>query len=172
MNLKDFITDHICPNSLIRLWTPLGVGKHQMIYKEDGSKPNNVDDVCMEWELLNDKVWQSKYKDCKVIGVNGIAVKGFYTTAINIVIDENIIESENPLKTYIVKYAPLNNQNHYSLQEVRTAKILSKLPKDEVKKKFEERCDSESSDIPTYQGVWVKVQLLEEYLDTLPTDTI
>lgn len=79
---------------------------------------------------------------------------------------------ENPLNTYIVKYAPISNKNFYSLQEVRTAKILSKLPKDEVKKKFEERCDIESSDIPSYQGIWVQVQLLEEYLDNLPSDII
>lgn len=86
ITLKDFIERYIVPNSLIRLWTKHENGGHEMIYKEDPSKPNNIDDVCMEWQLIQNKVWQSFYKDCKVIGIKDICVDGFYREAINIVI--------------------------------------------------------------------------------------
>lgn len=86
LRLGDFISSFICNNSLIRLWKPTKEG-HQMIYKDDKSKPDNIDDVCMEWQLLTDKVWQSEYKECRVIGVNDIYVDGFYREAINIVIE-------------------------------------------------------------------------------------
>ena len=177
MKLKDFIRNCVCHNSLIRLWKPTK-GGHQMIYKEDKRKPNNIDDVCMEWELLSNKVWQSEYNDCRVIGVKDICVDGFYREAINIVIDvnnhqfENISECEKSMNTYIVTYAPLTDNNHYSLQDLRAAKILSQLSKEEVKSVFEERCNVASSDIPTYHGMYVEVELLEDYLNALPTDTI
>ena len=58
-----------------------------MIYKEDKNKSDNIDDVCMEWQLLTDKVWQSEYKEYRVIGVKDICVDGFYREAINIVIE-------------------------------------------------------------------------------------
>lgn len=86
MRLGDFISSFICNNSLIRLWKPTKEG-HQMIYKDDKSKPDNIDDVCMEWQILTDKAWQSEYKECRVIGVNDIYVDGFYREAINIVIE-------------------------------------------------------------------------------------
>lgn len=41
----------------------------------------------MEHELLNNKVWQSKYNECKVIGVTDIACDDFYREAVNIVIE-------------------------------------------------------------------------------------
>lgn len=69
MKLKDFINECVCHNTLIRLWNPISKGRKQMIYKDDINKPGNIDDVCMEWELLYDRVWQSEYKDCEVIGV-------------------------------------------------------------------------------------------------------
>ena len=87
MKLSEFIIKYVCCNSLIRLWKENKNG-YEMIYKEDESKPSNRDDVCMEWELLNNKVWQSKYRDSEVIGVTDILVDGFYPEAINIVIKE------------------------------------------------------------------------------------
>lgn len=174
MKLEDFISNYVCQNSLIRLWKPTKEG-HQMIYKEDKNKPNNIDDVCMEWQLLTDKVWQSEYKDCQVIGVNDISVDGFYREAINIVIDINnkeiktVSEGEKSMNTYIIRYAPLNNRNYYSLQDLRTVKIFSELSKEEVKTTFEKRCDAENSDISIYHGMYVEVELLEDYLNELQT---
>ena len=83
MKLKDFVDTFICRNTLIRLWTVDENHKgYKMIYREDNT-------VCMEWELLKDKVWQSKYNNCIVIGVKDIVVDDLYREAVNIVI-ENI----------------------------------------------------------------------------------
>lgn len=79
MNLNDFIKKFICKNTLVRLWKPI-VGGHEMIAKDDNC-------VCMEWQLLNDSVWQSEYGDYQVIGVTDIVVDDFYKEAVNIVID-------------------------------------------------------------------------------------
>lgn len=51
-----------------------------MIYRKD-------DSVCMEWELLKNKVWQSEYNNCIVIGVKDIVVDDLYREAVNIVIE-------------------------------------------------------------------------------------
>lgn len=81
MKLKDFVDTFICRNTLIRLWTVEENHKgYKMIYKED-------DSVCMEWELLEDKVWQSEYNNCMVIGVKDIVVDDLYREAVNIVIE-------------------------------------------------------------------------------------
>lgn len=86
MKLRDFISNFVCSNSLVRLWKPIR-GGHEIVYKKDGGRPGKLDDVCMEWELLKNKRWQSEYGDCRVIGVNDICVDGFYREAINIVIE-------------------------------------------------------------------------------------
>ena len=57
-----------------------------MICKEDLTKPNNIDEVCMEWELLQRKRWLSNYMYRDVVGVTDIVVQGPYQEAINIVI--------------------------------------------------------------------------------------
>lgn len=88
-NLEEFINNFVIANSLIRLWTKDSNGGHAMIYREDEKKPGNISEVCMEWEIVKDKVWQSQYKHCKVIGVNDIVCDGFYREAINIVIEVN-----------------------------------------------------------------------------------
>ena len=50
-------------------------------------KPGNVDDVCMEHELLSSKSWQSEYSLCEVVGVTDIVViNSLYPEAVNIVI--------------------------------------------------------------------------------------
>lgn len=76
------------------------------------------------------------------------------------------------MKTYIVTYAPLTTYKHYSLQDLKTARIFSKLSKEEVKLAFEKRCDIANSDIQSYQGMYVEVELLEDYLKNLPSDII
>ena len=82
MKLKDFVDTFVCRNTLIRLWTVNDENHkgYKMIYKED-------DSVCMEWELLKNKVWQSEYNDCTVIGVKDIVVDDLYREAVNIVIE-------------------------------------------------------------------------------------
>lgn len=81
MKLKDFVDTFICRNTLIRLWTVNeNHAGYKMIYRED-------DSVCMEWELLKDKVWQSEYNNCIVIGVKDIVVDDLYREAVNIVIE-------------------------------------------------------------------------------------
>lgn len=79
MILKDFIEKFVCKNTLIRLWKIVN-GEHEMIVKE-----NKV--VCMGWELLNNKTWQSEYGNREVVGVTDIIVNDFYREAINIVIN-------------------------------------------------------------------------------------
>ena len=76
------------------------------------------------------------------------------------------------MKTYIVKYAPLCRSNQYVVQDLQTARIFSELSKEEVKLEFEKRCDKVNSDITSYNGMYVKVELLEEYLDNIPSDII
>ncbi|MDU2112608.1 MAG: hypothetical protein E7E92_08835, partial [Clostridiales bacterium] len=76
MKLKEFVDTFVCRNTLIRLWKP-AKGGYKMIYNGDKS-------VCMEWELLRDEVWQSKYNDYKVIGIKDIVVDDFYREAVNI----------------------------------------------------------------------------------------
>lgn len=85
MRLEEFVSKFVCKNSLIRLWKPNGTG-NKMIYEAD-EECTNVDPICMEWQFLQDKVWQSKYKDCKVLGVKDIFYDSFYKEAINIVIE-------------------------------------------------------------------------------------
>lgn len=77
MLLNEFIEKFICRNTLIRLWEPYKCG-HKMLCEQDK-------EVCMEWELLKDKVWQSKYKNYTVIGINDIVTET-YREAINIII--------------------------------------------------------------------------------------
>lgn len=87
MKLNTFIKEYICPNTLIRLWVPdSGVG-YRMLWRYDEEKLGNIDDVCMEHELLSSKSWQSEYSLCEVVGVTDIVVTdNFYPEAVNIVI--------------------------------------------------------------------------------------
>ena len=80
MSLKEFIEKFICRNSLVRLWKKTKDG-YEMISEDDDKF------VCMEHEILNDKCWQSKYKDYKVLGIKDIVVNDFYMESINIVLD-------------------------------------------------------------------------------------
>lgn len=79
MNLGEFVENFVCPNSLIKLWIPDVDCGHKLLI-EDGNF------VCMEHELLDDKVWQSRYRGARVIGVTDIYCDDFYREAINIVI--------------------------------------------------------------------------------------
>ena len=87
MKLNTFVKEYICPNTLIRLWVPASGGGHRLLYRVDEKKPGNMDDVCMEHELLSSKSWLSRYSLCEVVGVTDIVVTdNFYREAVNIVI--------------------------------------------------------------------------------------
>ena len=87
MLLKTFVRKYICSNTLIRLWVPASGGGHRMLCRYDEKKPGNIDDVCMEHELLSSKSWLSQYSLCEVVGVTDIVVTdNFYPEAVNIVI--------------------------------------------------------------------------------------
>lgn len=86
MKLKEFIEKFICRNTLIRLWFTHDSG-HIMV-TDESKKDMLHNGVCMEWEIINGKVWQSKYLNCKVIGVTDILVDSFYKEAVNIVIEK------------------------------------------------------------------------------------
>lgn len=85
ITLEEFILRFVLPNTLIRLWVPVR-GGHVML-QVDGKNS-----VCMEHEILNNKVWQSDYKEYKVLGVNDILVDDFYKEAVNIVIKSKVYE--------------------------------------------------------------------------------
>ena len=82
MKLKEFVEKFVCKNSLIRLWTPAKDG-YNIIHRDED---DDDDCVCMEWQLISDIVWQSRYNDCEVIGVKDILLDDSYIEAINIVI--------------------------------------------------------------------------------------
>lgn len=86
MKLKEFIEKFICRNTLIRLWFTHDSG-HIMV-TDQSEKDMLHNGVCMDWEMINGKVWQSKYLNCKVIGVTDILVDSFYKEAVNIVIEK------------------------------------------------------------------------------------
>ena len=87
MKLNTFVRKYICSNTLIRLWVPASGGGYRMLFIYDEKKPRNIDDVCMEHELLFSKSWPSEYSLCEVVGVTDIVVRnGFYPEAVNIVI--------------------------------------------------------------------------------------
>lgn len=80
MKLGEFIENFVNHNSLIRL-----------IYKEKGNYRivnQSWDDVSMEWEILKGKGKNRHYINNEVLGITDILVKGPYSEAINIVIEE------------------------------------------------------------------------------------
>lgn len=85
MKLKDFIQQFVCKNTIVRLWTPLK-GGHYLLAKSEN-------DVCMEWQIQNDGVWQSEYANHEVVGVTDIVVDT-YKEAVNIVIKAEILDGE------------------------------------------------------------------------------
>lgn len=79
MKLKEFVEKYVCNNTTIRLWMPFGNGsRHKMLCK-------NAKEICMDWELLNNFTWQSKYSGYEVIGITDICTDN-YKEAVNIVI--------------------------------------------------------------------------------------
>lgn len=80
MTLKDFIDEYVEHNSLVRV-----------LYKHKGGHKlilNDWDDVDMGWKIVDGKGKYSAYVNHKVLGVTSILVRGPYSDAVNIVIEE------------------------------------------------------------------------------------
>ena len=86
LTLKEFVESFITPNSLLRLWYPIEHG-YKMIIE------NNDKQTFMGWELLQNKCYQSRFNDCKFIGVTDIICSSD-CEAINLVIDYSEFKEE------------------------------------------------------------------------------
>jgi len=80
MTLKEFIHEYIEHNSLIRVLYKNKSG-HKIVL-------NDWDDVDMEWKISKGEGKYAAYINHKVLGVACISVRGPYSEAINIVIEE------------------------------------------------------------------------------------
>lgn len=80
MNLKEFIDEYIEHNSLVRV-----------LYKHRGGHKLVLDDwdeVDMDHQIIKGKGKYAPYVNHKVLGVASILVRGPYSEAVNIVIEE------------------------------------------------------------------------------------
>ena len=80
MTLKEFAENYIEYNSLVRV-----------LYREKGGHRivlNDWDDVDMNHQIVKCKGKYSPYVNHKVIGVTSISVRGNYSEAVNVVIEE------------------------------------------------------------------------------------
>ena len=93
MTLKEFVKDYVEGNSLVRV-----------LYKNPGGHKLVLDDwndVAMDWEIVRGQGKYAAYINHKVIGIASISVRGPYSEAINIVIEEIPLDQlrENKLKS-------------------------------------------------------------------------
>jgi hypothetical protein len=93
MTLKEFIEEYIQHNSLVRV-----------LYKNPGGHKivlNDWDDVDMDWKIVKGEGKYAAYVNHKVLGVTSILVRGPYSEAINIVIEEIPLDElrDNKLKS-------------------------------------------------------------------------
>lgn len=65
MKLWEFIERYVYKNTILRIWTDMGDGTKKLLW--DGKQ-----ECCMEWEILRDECYQSKYKECRILGVTDI----------------------------------------------------------------------------------------------------
>lgn len=95
MTLKEFIHEYLEHNSLVRV-----------LYKRKGGHKtvlNDWDDVDVDWEIVRGEGPYAPYINHKVLCVASILVRGPYSEAINIVIEEIPLDElrENKLKTIL-----------------------------------------------------------------------
>jgi hypothetical protein len=95
MILKDFIKEYVEGNSLVRV-----------LYKNPGGHKLVLDDwndVAMDWEIVRGQGKYAAYINHKVLGVTSIVVRGPYSEAINIVIEEIPLDElrDNKLSTLL-----------------------------------------------------------------------
>ena len=93
MTLKEFIEEYIQHNSLVRV-----------LYKNPGGHKivlNDWDDVDMDWKIVKGEGKYAAYVNHIVLGVTSILVRGPYSEAINIVIEEIPLDElrDNKLKS-------------------------------------------------------------------------
>jgi hypothetical protein len=80
MTLQEFVKDYVEANSLVRV-----------LYKEKGGHRivlNDWNDVDMDHQIVKGVGKYAAYINHKVIGIASISVRGHYSEAINIVIEE------------------------------------------------------------------------------------
>lgn len=80
MTLQEFVKDYVEANSLVRV-----------LYKEKGGHRivlNDWDDVDMDHQIVKGKGKYAPYVNHKVIGIASISVRGPYSEAVNVVIEE------------------------------------------------------------------------------------
>lgn len=65
MELWEFIERYVYKNTILRIWSENEDGTKQLLW--DGHQ-----EWCMEWQILNNECYQSKYKFCRIIGVTDI----------------------------------------------------------------------------------------------------
>jgi hypothetical protein len=80
MTLKDFINDYVEGNSLVRVLYKNTAG-HKTVLQD-------WDDVDMDHQIIKGKGKYATYINHKVIGLTSILVRGPFSEAINIVIEE------------------------------------------------------------------------------------
>lgn len=81
----------------------------------------------------------------------------------------NTLENKTTGTKYIVKYAPIIN-NGYSKQDLETMVIISNLStKEEVSETIRSNFDKANDDKSWYNGIYLSVQTVDEFLKTLPT---
>jgi hypothetical protein len=95
MTLKEFTENYIEHNSLVRV-----------LYKHKGGHKlilNDWDEVDMDHQIIKGKGKYAAYINHKVLGVASILVRGHYSEAINIVIEEIPLDElrENKLKSLL-----------------------------------------------------------------------
>ena len=95
MTLKEFTENYIEHNSLVRV-----------LYKHKGGHKlilNDWDEVDMDHQIIKGKGKYAAYINHKVIGIASISVRGHYSEAINIVIEEISLAElrENKLKSLL-----------------------------------------------------------------------
>jgi len=79
MELKEFVTQFVCDNTLIRLWFEL---------EESSGHIMACNDLAMEHEIMKGKGRLADFSKNKVIGVKDILIPdGRYVEAVNIVIE-------------------------------------------------------------------------------------
>jgi hypothetical protein len=90
MILKDFVREYINHNSLVRL-----------VYKIPGGSKlvlDSWDDVDMSWQVVKGEGRFRSYINHQVIYITDISVRGNYSEAINIVIEEIPLDILRELK--------------------------------------------------------------------------
>jgi hypothetical protein len=95
MILKDFIKEYVEGNSLVRV-----------LYKNPGGHKLVLDDwndVAMDWEIVRGQGKYASYVNHKVLCVASILVRGPYSEAVNVVIEEIPLDElrENKLKSLL-----------------------------------------------------------------------